>query len=373
MPDRLSVTLLVGPTIPVPAPRAIVDALTGIEVQTGTQQRSGFQLTLTLAKGSDLSRVMLPAGYFDPGIRVVIVATINGIPTVLTDGVVTQQQVAPSNEPGTGTLTVRGEDLLVLLDLEERVRAYPAVPDFSRIPLILLEYVRYGIAPVVVPPISTDVKLPTTGFDTQRTRDLAYINELARQAGYVFYLIPGPVPLTSVAYWGPEVRVGVPQPALNIDMDHATNVESLSFSFNGLSAKRVGVEIQEPNTKLSISVPLPNVSLLKPPLALKPAPALRFEKLSGVAKQSAVRALLLGLAELAGAADAVTGSGQLDVLRYGRPLRARELVGVRGAGTSYDGLYYVTSVTHSIKRGTYTQSFNLSRDGLVSTTPRVPV
>jgi len=54
-------------------------------------------------------------------------------------------------------------------------------------------------------------------------------------------------------------------------------------------------------------------------------------------------------------------------------LQARRLVGVRGAGPSFDGLYYVKSVTHNIKRGEYKQSFTLSRNGLISTLPRLPV
>ena len=69
--------------------------------------------------------------------------------------------------------------------------------------------------------------------------------------------------------------------------------------------------------------------------------------------------------------DAIAGSGQLDVLRYGQPLKARQLVGVRGAGAAYDGLYYVSSVTHNIKRGEYKQNFSLAREGLISLTPRV--
>jgi hypothetical protein len=71
------------------------------------------------------------------------------------------------------------------------------------------------------------------------------------------------------------------------------------------------------------------------------------------------------------ASDAITGSGSLDVVRYGRPLRSRMLVGVRGAGIAYDGMYYVNSVTHSLKRGEYKQNFNISRDGLISQTPVV--
>jgi hypothetical protein len=71
------------------------------------------------------------------------------------------------------------------------------------------------------------------------------------------------------------------------------------------------------------------------------------------------------------ASDALSGSGSLDVLRYGRVLRSRQLVGVRGVSMAYDGMYYVNSVTHTIKRGEYKQSFNLSRDGLISLTPKV--
>jgi hypothetical protein len=47
------------------------------------------------------------------------------------------------------------------------------------------------------------------------------------------------------------------------------------------------------------------------------------------------------------------------------------LVGVRGAGVTYDGMYYVNTVTHNLKQGEYKQSFSLSRDGLISQTPVV--
>ena len=90
-----------------------------------------------------------------------------------------------------------------------------------------------------------------------------------------------------------------------------------------------------------------------------------------VSKHNPVKAVALALARTAESSDAVSGSGQLDVLRYGRILKGRQLVGVRGAGLAYDGLYYVKSVTHNIKRGEYKQSFSLSRDGLISLTPGV--
>jgi hypothetical protein len=83
-------------------------------------------------------------------------------------------------------------------------------------------------------------------------------------------------------------------------------------------------------------------------------------------------ALSKGLARAAGSQDAVRGEGSLDMLRYGRVLKARQLVGVRGAGLAFDGLYYVNRVTSRIRRGEFRQSFSLVRNGLVSTVPGVP-
>ena len=51
-------------------------------------------------------------------------------------------------------------------------------------------------------------------------------------------------------------------------------------------------------------------------------------------------ALMRGFARSVETAD-VTGEGTLDVMRYGQPLRARSLVGVRGAGFALDGMHYV--------------------------------
>ncbi len=98
----------------------------------------------------------------------------------------------------------------------------------------------------------------------------------------------------------------------------------------------------------------------------------RVEPIDGTDAISPLQAAAVGLARASESADVISGSGQLDVLRYGRPLKARQLVGVRGAGITYDGLYYVKNVTHNIKRGEYKQSFSLSRNALVSMTPAVP-
>jgi hypothetical protein len=372
----INLTLMIGPAVPVPVSQEVLDALTSIEVvTTAGETTSGFELAFKLSKNSPLQTIFLLAGGASiPLVRVIIAVTVNGTPEVLMDGVMTQHEVAPGDDPDHFTLKIKGKDLTAVMDyIDFSGIPYPALPEFARVALILAKYAVFGVVPLVIPSVLTDVPIPVDRIPVQQGKDLPYVKKLAEDAGYAFYLEPGPTPGMSIAYWGPEVRVGVPQPALNYNMDAFTNVESLSFTFNNEATTMPVVFIHNQLTKAPIPIPIPNVSLLNPPLGLIPPIPKNFEPLSGTAKLSPLSAALFGVSKAAKSADAVTGSGSLDVARYGRVLKARRLVGVRGAGTAFDGLYYVKSVTHSIKRGEYKQRFTLVRNGLISTLPAVPV
>jgi hypothetical protein len=369
----IHLTLLVGPVVPLPAPKAALEALTSVTVTSSAGSPSGFQLSFTLNNRSPLHTLFLVAGAQTPLLRVIIVVTVNGAPNVLMDGVMTNQQVTPGNQPGHSTLTITGEDLTKVMDMVDFSGIpYPAMPPEARVALIIAKYAVFGMIPLVIPSLFPDLPIPVDRIPTHQGTDLAYIRQLAADAGYVFYVEPGPVPGTNVAYWGPEIKVGVPQPALNLDMDAHTNVESLSFNFNGADTTLPVVFIQNQLTKIPIPIPIPNLNPLQPPLGLIPAPITNVKFLKETAKLSPMAAIMRGLAEASRSADAVSGSGSLNVTRYGRLLKARGLVGVRGAGTAFDGLYFVKSVTSTIKQGEFKQSFELTRNGLVSITPKVP-
>lgn len=372
----INLTLMIGPAVPAPVPQEMLDALTEIQVMTTSgETTSGFELSFNLGKNSPLQTVfLLSGGASIPLVRVVIVATVNGAPEVLMDGVMTQHEVGPGSDPDHFSLRIKGKDLTAVMDyIDFSGIPYPAMPEFARVALILAKYAVFGIVPMVIPPILMDVPIPVERIPAQRGKDLPYIKQLAEEVGYSFYLNFGPLPGMSVAYWGPEIRVGVPQPALNYNMDAHTNVESLSFTFSNERATLPVVFIHNQLTKVPIPIPIPDVSLLNPPLGLVPPIPKNIEPLHDTSHLSPVRAAVFGLTRAARSSDAVTGSGSLDVLRYGRVLKARQLVGVRGAGTAFDGLYYVKGVTHTIKRGEYKQSFTLVRNGLISTVPNVPV
>ncbi|MGP6159673.1 MAG: hypothetical protein ACLPYS_19610 [Vulcanimicrobiaceae bacterium] len=371
-------TVLAGPVVPVPIPKVALDALQSIQINVYAQpgQQSGFRLEFTLSNNSPLQTIFLLAGgSVVPFIRVILLATINGIPNVLMDGVITKQEVSPGATSADSKLTITGVDLTAMMDLIAFDGVpYPAMPVEARVATILAKYAFLGIIPVIVPTILSDVPVPTETIPRQQGTDYKYIQQLADDVGYIFYITPGPAPGTNTAYFGPEVKVGAPQHALNINMDAQTNVENLSFSFNSESATLPVFFVQPDETGLPIAipVPLPSVSLLQPPLGLIPPLPKKIEYLNDTTNLSLAEAAMRGLSIAGRSQDAVTANGSLDVVRYGSPLSARQLVGVRGAGTAFDGLYYVTGVTHDLKPGEYKQSFTLSRNGLVSITPRVP-
>jgi len=370
----INLQLYVGPLVPIPAPRAVMDALTDIEVTIKDVERSGFQLSFTLSNDSPLHTLfLLTSGGPIPILRVVIAVIFNGTPHVLIDGVVTNSQVSQSSDGRHSTLSVTGEDLSVLMDkINFSGFPFPALPAEGRVALLLLKYALLGIIPLVIPSILIDVPIPITRIPSQEGTDLAYIKALAADVGYVFYIDPGPVVGANVAYWGPQIKVGVPQPALNINMDAHTNVEALSFTFDTNLNAIPTVFWYEEKSKIPVVIPIPPITPLNPPLGLIPPIPTRLAPVSDdLSKRSLLQAIMIGVGKASQWAEAVTGRGELDVVRYGHILKARQLVGVRGTGLAYDGLYYVKSVTHKIKRGEYKQSFELSRNGLISTVPSV--
>ena len=374
MQGGIKLSLFIGP-VPVPAPKELVEALSSVRVDAGAGETpSGFELTFDMPARSPLQTLfLLTGGGALPLMRVVLVVQIGGHAESVIDGMTTNVQTQPG-EGGVGKLVVQGKDLSALMSfIDFDGLPYPAMPPAVRVLLILAKYAAFGVIPMVIPSIVEDLPIPVERIPQQRGSDYAYVMSLAMQCGYVFYLEPGPVPATSKAYWGPEIRIGEPQPALSVNMDALTNVDELTFNFDKEKKTMPVVFFQELFSKAPIGIPIPDVSPLNPPLGLVPPLPPKIVNLHDTAHMSPLSALMAGLAYAGQNSDSVFGKGRLDVSRYGRLLKSRQLVGVRGAGLPFDGLYYVKSVTHEIKRGEYKQSFSLARNGLVSTVPRVPV
>ena len=356
-----------GATVPTPAPAEALNALSRLEVTNDAANGDGFQITFALSKTQPTEYSLLQSGAFNPPARVIIGVLLGAVPEVLIDGIVTHHQLAPSAEPGSSTLTITGKDVSVMLDLEEKNDKYENQPDFLIVTQLLAKYAQYGLVPQLTP--TTDVPIMLDRIPRQHETDLKFIQRLAERNGFVFYIEP----LTfgvNTAYWGPPSRIGVPQSALTIGSEPSSNLRSLDFSLDALAPVGASGSFVEPIMKTAIPIPqLP--SLRVPPLALSPTPAMRTVLMRDTSNQNAGQAAISALATATNSPDSVKGDGEVDTVRYGKILRARKLVGIRGAGFSYDGTYYVERVTHTITVGDYKQKFSVTREGTGALLPLV--
>lgn len=372
----IHLTLLIGPTVPVPAPAPLADAISNVEVTHRDSGRSGLQITFRAGRSGLIGLLdypLLTTPLLKVFNRVILVVTINVTPRVLIDGIITHQQVSPSDQPGQSTITVTGEDVSVMMDLEEKSAEHPAQDETIIANKLILSYAQYGLIPMVIPPLVLDPPIPIERTPVQQGTDLAFLNQMAARYGYVFYIIPGPAPLTNTAYWGPPVRIGLPQSALTVKMGAETNVDGFNVRFNAMDPTLVEGQIQDRQTNQSI--PVQTFASLRPPLTAFPAWAVNQPNVRKVQFRDSGLNVTEAYARAQGrtdaSIDAVVAEGTLDAARYGGLLQPRGLVGVRGAGYSYDGFWYVKEVTHLIRQGSYQQRFTLSREGLGSTTPVV--
>ncbi len=375
--------LLIGPTVAIPAPENLSNAIESITVTNTDEGRDGFQIIFTVGKGGSgmlnptqnvLDYTLINNSLLNPFSRVTIMAVFGLMPTVLIDGVITLKQFSPSQEPGQSKLTITGEDVSIMMDRKESSATHPNQPDIAIVSKIISSYGQYGLIPSVVPPASMDVPVMVNRIPSQQATDLQYIQSLAQAYDYVFYIEPTAVPGVNTAYWGPKQYTSIPQKALTVNMGSETNVTSINFQSNSVDSTVVTGSIQDPI--LNMKIPVVTAGSLRPPLSALPdwaenlanAKTKQYRAGGGV---NFVQAYGEAQAETDKSTDAVTVTGELDGIKYGDVLRARKLVGLRGVGYMHDGYYYVKDVTHTLKRGEYKQSFLLVREGRGSTTPVV--
>lgn len=370
----IHLTLMLGSSVATPAPFAITDALTGVEVTHADGQPSGFQLTFQVGRAGPLDlldHALLASPLLRPFMRVILLVRFAIAPQVLMDGIITQRQLVPSEEPGASTLHITGEDVSLMMDLEDEQSSHPAVPDYAIVCQLVQKYARYGLIPPVPPATNPEVLNPRNPLEEQTERpadmtDRAYIKELALQYGFVFYITPGPAPNANTVHWGPPARLSVPEGRLSVNMGPMTNVESINFREDSLLREQVTFvanereqTIRQPSggraaVRLAANVPEPRRKRF--------LPTADSNRAANRAQGQVDQAFDNGVAVM----------GQLDALRYSGLLKPRTLVGLRGAGQTHSGLYYVKSVTHHISKGRYTQDFALSREGTGTTTPVLP-
>jgi hypothetical protein len=369
--SSVSLSIQIGAELPTPAPRELLDSLASVEITHNDYARSGFQMTLWLGRSQQFSMdyPLLSSSLLDPFNRVILIVSLGSTPTVLMDGFITNLQFTPSNQPGGSMLVVTGEDVSVKMDLESKKVQHSPTSDNLIVRDILASYIGYmPLSEVKSAPANNGASVKHQPF--QDGTDLQYVLELADRYGFAFYVQPGPLPGSNTAYWGPPIREGQEQPALSVNLGPLTNVDSMNFEYNALAPETVGGNIQDPNSSASqtlLVAALDELVLSRQP-ALTAQSKTRTSLLRSTSGLTYAQALARAQARVnTSSNETIVAQGQLDAVRYGGILQARALVGVRGAGATYDGTYYVKSVTHTLRPGSYVQSFSLRRQGTGTT------
>lgn len=381
---KATLQVLMGRYVPTPVSSAFVQAIQQVEVRQVLEGRSTFSLTLSLqrTRGSDGAFTLLESLTTGPvpSMRIILVLTVGGLPTVLSDGFVTQQSVEPAAGPDRPpTLTLVGEDVSVKLDLKEKSLEWPGMSAAEIAPLVMLEYPELGLVPLVIPPDLVDPPDPLDWTPLQQGTDYAFLRQLAGRFGYTFRVQPGPVPGANLGYFGPRLHppVATPLPALTCGGVPGANCDGLRFTYDAMKPTTlVGTVL---DADLSTEVPIDTVLLPTDPFAARPpisiqGPFHRQRYVDWTTGGDTAKALAWALGEVAASQQmVVVATGRIDLIRYGRALLPWHLVGVRGAGAAYDGMYFVREVTHHIGVGRYSADFVLTRGGLGSLVSTVPV
>ena len=366
----IRLNLYLGETRVSPAPGLLVDALQDVEVELADEGNDGFQLTFGAGRQLGVFTNDSPVfthPFLLPFSRVALQVSFGAQSEMLIDGFITHRQAHPSDQPGSVTMTVTGEDVRVMMDLEERTVTHVGLSPDQRVEAILASYQgRLGLQPDVHRPRDSRAPSPDDLVPVQNGTDLQYLRKLATDNAYVFYVEPDTTPNRNNAYWGPPPRISTPQPALTVNMGPDTNAR-IQFNYDALKIEQLGGTVLDAGARALQTVSA-DLGIHKD-LGLEPA--LDFQR--GIVRKTMARydlggdfldAVDAGKAAVKRSRNAATATAEIDVAEYGRALRPRRLVGVRGAGRQLDGVYYVQRVTHAIRRGSYTQRCTLTRDSV---------
>lgn len=375
---KIELGVRIGQGFPGPAPAYLMRALRKIEVTQQDSAPCGFQLTFLAEIASAGSVFQIVADpLLSPFNRVLLRVAVGGVATTLIDGFITHHQYVPSNGPDDSQFVVTGEDLSVMMDLVDYSREFPAMPDAAMVELVLAPWLALGIVPSVIP--SATSLVPVDYVPQQAETDRALLHRLAQANGNVFYVSPTGVPYVNTAYWGPPPRFMPPSAVIDVAVGAANTVDSFTAEYNALAPETYFGESTETLIEPYEPVPIATfVSTRFPPLAAEPAlianPLFSRHILWRDDQLDPVSALLQAQSRTDVSTDeVVTVNTSFHPAVLGSVVNAPGVVGVRGTGQSYDGLYYLKSATHEMSLladagWDYTQQLTLAREGTGSTT-----
>lgn len=358
MPN-ITYTLLINNT---PASPDLLQAIQEVQVENNGEMADVFRLRIAIGMSKSGDWTILEDDPFMPLTPVTVRMQIGtGLSEPLISGYVTAQHVEISNEPGQSYLEVVGMDATALMNLEEKVIAWPDMADSDIATAI---FGNYGLTPNVdqTQPVRQALDVTTI----QRGTDIQFLRRLAERNGFECYVEHDPVLNTDVGHFHRPQLEGQAQGVLSVSFAAHTNVNSFKVRYEMLRPTTAQVSDMDIYTKSiqngqaqTVSVNnLGQEGLLE---RITPQP-LVLPSQTGLATTAELQTLCQAIVDRS--AWAINAEGELDTAAYEGLLRPHRTVNVRGAGSLYNGTYYVSRVLHTFSGEEYTQRFELRRNAL---------
>ncbi len=342
-----------------PAPAPILEAVQEIEVESSLEEASVLRVSFCIERTPvgdwsilelDPFRPLVPLGVrVQRGLR---------LPEAIVNGYVTDQAVSYGTDSAGSTLAITAMDATYLMNLEDKARPWPNMPDSAIAAAI---FGQHGIVPEVDPtaPVLTEPE----GTTTQRGSDIRFLRRLARRNGFDCYVHPESLSAVDVGRFGSRRTVGPPQAVITVGAGAETNVSDFHIHYEMVQPTTAAAATVDPVTGIpQMAASLPS----ELPLGAEPAlTRILPPPISRPADTGAIRTADLQKAIQAGvdrSCWALVASGTVgdDVA----VLRPGGVVNVRGAGRAYNGSYFVTRVHHSLAPGCYKQRFEARRNAV---------
>jgi hypothetical protein len=339
------------------APNETAASAAFVEVIESVGEPTQYRLeySLDIADG-DLP--LLTDSSLGPGSEISVLVPTQESTECLVKGPVYGQQIQFKHGGAGSTLSVQGADSQITLDREDKVEAWEAT-DSSVVASILADA---GWIPDVETTQAGHFEMKHTLI--QRETDLSFIRRLARRNGFHFWISCDEFGIETAHFKRPELD-GEPKCDLVINLvDPKPNVMALDISW----------DVERPTSTDAVELDLNTKSDLSGTVQQSPLTALGGTALSDIATESRVAHVhapaddsgdLQARSEgtLIEASFFLRASGSTTLSALGKVLRSHTLVNLRGVGSRHSGLWFCSSVRHSIDSSEHRMDFDLIRNG----------
>jgi len=340
-----------------PAPPELLDAVQSLDVEDHVDLAGIVRLRIGVAVASSGDAWSFVDEDMFPRLgRVRVQARVGNAQATLVDAHVVEVRAALDGEPSRSFLDVVAMDATAVMNLEERVRAWPGRSDADVAREVFGEH-----------GLDADVEDTQPVWDEadstlmQRGTDIRFLRGLARRNGFECYVETDPVTDRPTGHFHPPRLDGPPQGILTVGMgaptvDHFTvrhhMVGVADAEAHGVDAATL--EVQDGAAEGS------SLKSLGRDEAGKAGRRRVIVDAGGATEQ--VETVSQAMRDRTG--WAVAAEGRLNTALYGKVLRAKRNVLVRGVGRRFGGTYRVERVLHTFTEEGHVQHFTLRRNAL---------